>query len=900
MTDTELLDALARGDQSAFAALVQRHADWVWGCALRQTADTFQAEDITQAAFLLLARKAPALLAHGSMEKWLFRVVHYLARDAHKLANRRQYHESKVATMTSEQAPEHRDWGALSAVLDDAVARLRTGDRQCILLRFYQGLSLAQVAAALELTEDAATKRVSRAVARLKVTLHRQGITTSTDVQELLTGGISCVAPAALVARISGGGSTAAASALASKAAVMLFAAKLKVVGAMLAATVVATAITTAAVLSTRPSPPSKPPSAAAVPAAAPITAETDLQAPPIHTDKQVIAVNRTILLLPQSAADQLIAATQLVASGQGLQTRSGPSVNLHPLLRSLLPQVVGKTPITAWPQARGFNTFDGMQQLTFRSGPFMDWINFTPRVTASAGPVTQIAGSFNLSNAASGDYTLTPVTLQSKDVLVQIVPLAVRTVPGLNLIVIYEAIPIDSSDLAALGYFSDGAGWLGRPVAESLRIARAGSIWQGMVPESRIGMARSRAKKLPGGAEIWVEDICDPSVHPLARWAVDGQPYAVQESGKQPMASIGISDPNLPSRFGSPERTYDLGVWVPLSRQDAAGYSCTIAFGDGPYKTVASMPASKGATATVQGCPITVVNIDIHGQGEFRVTGRLPRDMDVDIVAIRKDRSIAWNRGRHGLFLADDAEFVIEPSFSFGLAPSEIDHLEIRTRPFRSVTFDKLAKRPAIPLPTGLESAVDPEAARDRRLAAATPPGRKAALDGITCVRMWSGGSPVSQDRWLWRDGRFRFEMWTAESHLLTLGDARHQWDYDFAMGRWSPGKATRPDMTNFKGTVEAIAGIGEAVAIGDIIGSESVHGVPCTVRAARMESNHAKVWLDATGIVHRLDYLELKESIIIDYDPADADHVWTVRAEMQKSVASMPANTQPAKAVP
>src|SRR5512133_1496069 len=110
MTDRKLLANYLGGDSAAFAELVRRHGDWVWGCALRQAPDSATAEDITQAAFLLLSRKAAALQRHESLHGWLFRVVQLLAKDARKLAARRQYHEMKVAAMKQEQTQGNADW----------------------------------------------------------------------------------------------------------------------------------------------------------------------------------------------------------------------------------------------------------------------------------------------------------------------------------------------------------------------------------------------------------------------------------------------------------------------------------------------------------------------------------------------------------------------------------------------------------------------------------------------------------------------------------------------------------------------------------------------------------------------------------------------------------------------
>src|SRR5689334_19477308 len=95
-TDFELLGLYARdGSNDAFAALVERHVSWVRSSARRQVRDPGTADDVTQAAFILLARKPPKLRPEQSLAPWLLGVVRNTAMTALRAQARRRRHEGK-------------------------------------------------------------------------------------------------------------------------------------------------------------------------------------------------------------------------------------------------------------------------------------------------------------------------------------------------------------------------------------------------------------------------------------------------------------------------------------------------------------------------------------------------------------------------------------------------------------------------------------------------------------------------------------------------------------------------------------------------------------------------------------------------------------------------------------
>jgi RNA polymerase sigma factor (sigma-70 family) len=198
LPDAQLLaDYVRARDQQAFAVLVRRHIDLVYSVALRRTRDPHLANDVTQAVFVILARKAGRLVdppgspggAAGGpvLSAWLHRVTRYAAMDALKLRGRRQKHERKAAEMkpTSYDPEMELKWPAVSEKLDAALDALGETDRRAVMLRFYEGKSFAEVGAALGIAEEAARKRVSRAVEKLRWWLGRRGAMTS---MAMLTG----------------------------------------------------------------------------------------------------------------------------------------------------------------------------------------------------------------------------------------------------------------------------------------------------------------------------------------------------------------------------------------------------------------------------------------------------------------------------------------------------------------------------------------------------------------------------------------------------------------------------------------------------------------------------------------------------------------------------------------
>ena len=209
-SDLDLLGRFARENaQDAFAEIVRRHLDLVYSAALRQVRSPQLAEEIAQSVFADLARVAATPASPDCFTPWLYAVTRRTAIDVLRKESRRQLREQIAAEMQTMNATESGTgvppaWAEISPLLDDAMAALDETDRAAVLLRFFENKSLREVGEQLKISDDAAQKRVSRAVEKLREFFSKRKITVGAGgLTILLSANAVQAAPVGLAATIS-------------------------------------------------------------------------------------------------------------------------------------------------------------------------------------------------------------------------------------------------------------------------------------------------------------------------------------------------------------------------------------------------------------------------------------------------------------------------------------------------------------------------------------------------------------------------------------------------------------------------------------------------------------------------------------------------------------------------
>jgi RNA polymerase sigma factor (sigma-70 family) len=165
--DLNLLREFARNNsEDAFAALVSRHVNLVYSVALRQVREPHLAQEITQAVFIILARKANLLGDKTILPGWLCRMARYASANALTIQRRRQQREQEayMQSTLNEAEPMHEEiWNQIAPLLDGAMERLGQKDHDALVLRFFENKTFAEVGATLGASEDAREPRAGKA-----------------------------------------------------------------------------------------------------------------------------------------------------------------------------------------------------------------------------------------------------------------------------------------------------------------------------------------------------------------------------------------------------------------------------------------------------------------------------------------------------------------------------------------------------------------------------------------------------------------------------------------------------------------------------------------------------------------------------------------------------------------
>ena len=248
--------------QDAFAELVRRHAGLVHASALRRVGQGL-ADDVTQAVFTVLAQKAPRLRRRNakSLAGWLFRATRLAASQALRSERRRKEREHMALdrqNLATEEATEAAAWQQLRPVIDTALDSLNRRDREAILLRFFEGAAYADVGRALGTTENTATKRVARALEKLRSCLSKRDVMLSASVLSTIlatkgaeaaaAGFVASTSASALATSATGAGSGGLAATLAHHVSKAMLIEQVKVAAVSGCALVAASTVTVATV----------------------------------------------------------------------------------------------------------------------------------------------------------------------------------------------------------------------------------------------------------------------------------------------------------------------------------------------------------------------------------------------------------------------------------------------------------------------------------------------------------------------------------------------------------------------------------------------------------------------------------------------------------------------------
>ena len=204
LTDHELLADFARGQsEEAFATLVTQYVNLVYSTALRFTGNAHHAEEITQAVFIILARKAGTFSPRAVLAGWLYQATRLTAANFMKAEIRRRRREQEAYMQSTLNDAGSETWQRIAPLLEDAMGCLGETDRNAVVLRYFENKTAAEAASILHLTEAATHKRTNRALDKLRKIFSKHGVNSATSI---IAGAISAhsihTTPAAVVTSV--------------------------------------------------------------------------------------------------------------------------------------------------------------------------------------------------------------------------------------------------------------------------------------------------------------------------------------------------------------------------------------------------------------------------------------------------------------------------------------------------------------------------------------------------------------------------------------------------------------------------------------------------------------------------------------------------------------------------
>jgi RNA polymerase sigma factor (sigma-70 family) len=257
LSDGALLDRFqardVAGSEAAFAELVNRHGPMVLGACRRILADPHLAEDVMQAAFLVLARRAGSVRNRDTLGGWLHRVACRIAWRSRKRGDRRKAKEEPMVEEIAAKAVDRAEDVELRSILDQEIDRLRDVQRLPVVLCCLQGLSHEEAAERLHWPLGTVKSRLARGRSKLQERLVRRGVAPALaafvasgglSVEAALTPALAKSTAALAWKSVSGGAATSAAvAALVRDELVSVLAIKMKVGAAVVISGLAAVAV---------------------------------------------------------------------------------------------------------------------------------------------------------------------------------------------------------------------------------------------------------------------------------------------------------------------------------------------------------------------------------------------------------------------------------------------------------------------------------------------------------------------------------------------------------------------------------------------------------------------------------------------------------------------------------
>ena len=183
MDDARLLADFARDrSEEAFQELVSRHVGMVYSVCRRQLGDAHWAEDVTQAVFILLARKAAGLPSNVILGGWLYKTAVFACSNARGLKRTRTYHENRVTPMKVRNDQEDLERAEIEGLLDEGLMQLTKAQREVLVLRFFEKKPVADVARMRKESIYMTQKTLDQGLARLRRFLAQRGVAATAAI----------------------------------------------------------------------------------------------------------------------------------------------------------------------------------------------------------------------------------------------------------------------------------------------------------------------------------------------------------------------------------------------------------------------------------------------------------------------------------------------------------------------------------------------------------------------------------------------------------------------------------------------------------------------------------------------------------------------------------------------